>query len=57
MEAIRRFNDGQLHTLVDNEGWTWPYVKYDSFEPEAKARLAFPYGFTRRYSLRLKHLL
>lgn len=57
MESLRQFNDGRLHTLVDNEGWTWPFVKFESFEPEQKARLAVGYGYTRKYSLRLKHLL
>lgn len=57
MQFLRNFNDGLTHVLVDNEGWTWPFVKYDSFEAEAKARFAPPYGYTRRYTLRLKHLL
>ena len=57
MQAIRAFNDGQLHTLVDNEGWTWPFVKYESFEPQGKAMFSPPYGYTRTYMMRLKHLL
>ena len=57
MQVIMSYNDGQIHTLVDNEGRTWPYVKYDSFEPHGKAIFAVPYGYSRQYTLRLKHLL
>lgn len=53
----RSFNDGLLHTLVDVDGATWPYVKLEVFAPEERGRLAGGYGYTRRYTARFRHLL
>jgi hypothetical protein len=57
MDAWLSFNDGRLHTLVDLEGRVWPYVKLESFQPEPNGRLAPPYGYTRRYTARFRHIL
>jgi hypothetical protein len=54
--ALWAFDDGQTHVLVDNEGTTWPAAKFDGLQLDGRGVLAGGYGYTRRYTLKLRHL-
>ena len=58
-DALRAFNDGAVHTLVDTLGTTWVNVKLDNFEPQGQVqRMPTAAGviYTRAYTARFLHL-
>jgi hypothetical protein len=54
--ALWAFDDGGTHVLVDSDGTTWPAAKFDGLQLDGRGVLAGDYGFSRRYTMRFRHL-
>lgn len=57
VSALMAFFDGNVHVLTDNDGFSWPNVKFESIEwGNERGQRDADLGFTRRYTARFFHL-
>lgn len=57
LTQFRSYNDGNTYLLVDSLGFTWPYVRLVSFEPDPGGIMVDSYGrHMQVYRATFKHL-
>lgn len=53
---LRALVNGQVGTLVDTLGVSWPNVRMEECKPEGRIQFDPDLGYTRRYTARFLHL-